>query len=466
MTHSIAGLDFGTSNCAIGVAPQQQPQLLQLPEHGNFMPSTLFAPKSEMICGWLYQQLHAQGKADAYRQARSQQLPSSLRTLKELKLDGYDEHLSFGKQALNEYLVDPADCYYVRSPKSFLGASGISQRQQQQFEDIAAAMMWHLAEQVRQSGQAELEKVVIGRPVNFQGLNSELSNQQALSILSNAAQYVGFKQCEFLYEPMAAGLSYQQQLSQEQRVLVIDIGGGTSDVSMLVMGPDYLATRQHQDLVLGYNGERIGGNDFDIALNFETLMPALGARLQLEGGQAMPIKPFWDAAAINDFPAQTRFYDADTRHLLVRLLKQPQLKPLNGLLRLHDERQTYQLSAAAEQAKIALSDTSSTQVDLSYLLQELQVTVEQETYQQACQRLLNNIAMLSDEVIRQAKTQPDVIFLTGGSANSPMIRDFLSQRYQAPLVSGDNFGSVTGGLALWAEHIFSSAALSAEQPYS
>ncbi|WP_427977074.1 molecular chaperone [Agarivorans sp.] len=454
MTHSIAGFDFGTSNCAIGIAPQQQVQLLNLPEHGTYMPSTLFAPQSEMICGWLYQQLDAQGKAEAYRQARSQQLPSSLRALKELKLDGYDEHLSFGKQALKEYLVDPADCYYVRSPKSFLGASGISQRQQQQFEDIAAAMMWHLAEQVRQSGQAELKKVVIGRPVNFQGLNSELSNQQALNILSNAAKFAGFKQTEFLYEPMAAGLSYQQQLEQEQRVLVIDIGGGTSDVSMLIMGPNYLATREHQDLVLGYNGERIGGNDFDIALNFETLMPALGSRLELEGGQPMPIKPFWDAAAINDFPAQTRFYGADTRNLLQRLLKQAQLSPLKGLLQLHKERQTYQLSAAAEQAKIALSSASSSQVDLSYLLDELQVTVELSAYQQACERLLNNIAMLSDEVIRQAQAQPDVIFLTGGSANSPLIRDFLSQRYQAPLVSGDNFGSVTGGLALWAEHIF------------
>ncbi|GDY26931.1 molecular chaperone [Agarivorans sp. Toyoura001] len=455
MSQSIAGFDFGTSNCAVGIMQDQQAQLVALPEHGNYMSSTLFAPQSEMICGWLYQQLEQQGKAERYKQARVNQLSASLRSIKELKLDGYDEHLSFGQQALKEYLIDPADCYYVRSPKSFLGASGIRERQQQQFEDIAAAMMWHIAEQVKQTGQAELEKVVIGRPVNFQGLNSDLSNQQAISILNNAASFAGFKQVEFLFEPMAAGLSYQQQLSEEKRVLVIDIGGGTSDVSMLVMGPDYLAIRDHNNLVLGYNGERIGGNDFDIALNFETLMPSLGAKLHLASGQPMPIKPFWDAAAINDFPAQTRFYEKDTRLLLQRLLKEPQLSPLKGLLRLSDERLTYQMSASAEQAKIALSSSEKSVVDLSYLAEQLEVTVEQTAYQQAAERLLNSIAMLSDDVITQAACQPDAIFLTGGSANSPMIKNFLAQRYQAPLVSGDNFGSVTSGLTLWANHIFS-----------
>ncbi|WP_432455579.1 molecular chaperone [Agarivorans sp. QJM3NY_29] len=454
MNQSIAGFDFGTSNCAVGIMQGQQAHLVKLPAHGHYMPSTLFAPQSEMICGWLYQQLDAQGQAEAYKHARSHQLSASLRALRELKLDGYDEHLSFGQQALHEYLIDPADCYYVRSPKSFLGASGIRERQQQQFEDIAAAMMWHIAEQVKQTGLANLEKVVIGRPVNFQGLNSELSNQQALNILRNAAKYVGFKHVEFLYEPMAAGLSYQQQLHKEQRVLVIDIGGGTSDISMLTMGPNYLAERDHQSLVLGYNGERIGGNDFDIALNFETLMPCLGAKLLLASGQPMPIKPFWDAAAINDFPAQARFYHQDTSLLLQRLLKEPQLAPLKALVRLSQGRLTYQMSASAEQAKIALSEQSETVVDLGYLSEQLQAEVSQTSYRQAAERLLTNIAKLSDEVLSQAACQPEVIFLTGGSANSPMIKDFLAKRYQAPLICGDNFGSVTSGLTLWANHIF------------
>ncbi|GAA4902084.1 molecular chaperone [Ferrimonas pelagia] len=450
----IAGFDFGTSNCAIGVMAAGAPELIALPEHGRYMPSTLFAPRSEMISGWLYQQLDAAGRGTRYQQARGHQLSASLGALRELKLDGYGDQLAFGQSALSHYLEDPADCYYVRSPKSFLGASGISARQQQQFEDIAAAMMWHLSNQVGLTGAAPLKKVVIGRPVNFQGLNSEQSNQQALTILTNAAHFVGFDQVEFLYEPMAAGLAYQQQLTQEQQVLVIDIGGGTSDVSLLTMGPGYLDSGDHQDRVLGYSGERIGGNDFDIALNFNALMPALGAGSILPSGKTVPIKPFKDAAAVNDLPAQSRFYQRDTRALLTQLQREPGLAHLSRLLTLQAERMTFQLSASAERAKIALSQDDQTLIDLGYLEAALDTQVTQAQFAQASERLLQHIATLTDDVLAQAGCQPHAIFLTGGSANSPLVRQFLSERYEAPLVCGDNFGSVTAGLTLWADRIF------------
>ncbi|WP_298441023.1 molecular chaperone [uncultured Ferrimonas sp.] len=454
MTH-IAGFDFGTSNCAVGVMQDGQPQLVQLPDHGNYMASTLYAPQPEMICGWLHQQLEHAGLGHDYKQARMAAVGPSLFALKEAKLDGYGDQLEFGQAALQHYLEDPADCYYVRSPKSFLGASGLPARQQIQFEDIAASMMWHIAQQVRNSGAGSMEKVVIGRPVNFQGVNAELSNQQAISILTNAAQFVGFKQVAFLYEPMAAGLAYQQQLQQEQQILVIDIGGGTSDVSMLTMGPGYLDSRDHQSLVQGFSGERIGGNDFDIALNYRGLMPALGLGKLLPGNRSMPIKPFLNAASINLLPAQTEFYSMDTMQLLTRCAREPGLAMLNGLITLSKERMTYRLSADAERAKIALSSSDSTQVELNYLLDNLDVQLSAQQFADASERLLKRIAELTDDVIRQAGHQPDGIFLTGGSANSPLLKHFLSSRYQAPLISGDNFGSVTTGLTLWANKIFS-----------
>jgi hypothetical chaperone protein len=449
-----AGLDFGTSNCALGIMQGAKPQLVELPEHGFYMPSTLFAPQPEMIGGWLYTQLEGKGLGEAYRQARPNKLNASLRAMAELKLDGYGDELAFGKAALKEYLVDPADCYYVKSPKSFLGASGLRDAQQQQFEDIAASMMWHLKIQSEKAGVGSIDKVVIGRPVNFQGLDSELSNQQAVQILTNAALFVGFGQVEFLFEPMAAGLAYQQSLTREQQVLVVDIGGGTSDVSMVTMGPGYLDSHDHQSLVLGYSGERIGGNDFDITLNFETLMPTLGARLTRVGGQPMPIKPFWDAAAINDLPAQSRFYGKDTLALLARLVKEPGMATLARMAKLSRERLTYQLSAFAEMAKIELSQSPSATVDLSCLEGALEVDVTAEQFSQASARLLEKIGQLVDSVVAQAGCQPDALFLTGGSANSPMVRAYLQQRYAAPLVSGDNFGSVTTGLTLWAHRIF------------
>lgn len=452
-TSSIAGFDFGTSNCALGVVDAQQPRLLTLPEHGQYMPSTMFAPHADMISGWLFRALEQHGLEQAYQQARSETLNSSLRAMRELKLDGYGDQLSFGKHALHEYLDDPADCYYVRSPKSFLGASGLPERQQQRFEDICAAMMLHLKQHAEQVHGQRLEKVVIGRPVNFQGLDSEQSNQQALAILTKAAKFVGFKQVEFLYEPMAAGLAYQHQLSEERKVMVVDIGGGTSDVSMLTMGPGYLDSHDHQQLVLGYSGERIGGNDFDIALNMEALMPELGAGMALSSGRNVPGAPFWDAAAVNNFPAQMQFYSKETRLLIQDLIKQG-AAPLKRLQTLQQERMTYQLSACAEQAKIALSQHATSQVELDFLDDGLSTEVSQQHYQQASDKLLSKIIGLADQVVAQAGCLPDQLFLTGGSANSPLVKQALEQHFKLPMISGDNFGSVTSGLALWAERIY------------
>ncbi|SHI15421.1 molecular chaperone [Ferrimonas marina] len=450
--HHKAGLDLGTSNCAIGVVDNGTPSLVELPQHGRFMASTLYAPQAEVIAGWLHRQLKPHGLERPLEQARGPGLTASLHALREAKLDGYDEDLAFGQWARDKYLEDPADCYYIRSHKSFLGGNGLGPRQQQVFEDITAAMLWHLLEQARQSGQGDLKKVVIGRPINFQGHHAERSNQQAVAIIERAAKLVGIEQMELFYEPMAAGLTYQQQLDKPQRVLVVDIGGGTTDVSMLEMGPQLQGDLEKQ--ILGYSGERTGGNDFDVMLNYHTLMPLLGRGLKDDKGRVIPLKPFLDAASINDLSAQTRFYSHDTRNQLQALRRQPELKTLSRLQTLQAEQMTFQQSAVAEQAKIALSQASNHSVALDYLEPALSAQITQAQFVEASEGLMTRITQLIDDTLAQAGSPADVLFLTGGSANSPFIRERLEARYGLPMVDGDNFGSVTTGLALWADRIF------------
>ncbi|MBY5979734.1 molecular chaperone [Ferrimonas balearica] len=452
--NAIAGLDLGTSNCGVGIMQEGQPRLLTLPEHGAFMPSTLYAARSEVIAGWLYRQLKAQGREAAFQQARGNSLSASLRALSEAKLDGYEDELFFGRAALSHYLEDPSDCYYIRSHKSFLGGSGLSDRQQQVLEDITAAMLWHLLGQIQQAGHGEVRKLVVGRPINFQGFNSERSNQQATDIIRRAARHVGIEQLEFLYEPMAAGLTFQQQLTEEKRVMVVDIGGGTTDISMVLMGPGYLDRHAPENTVLGHSGKRIGGNDFDVALNYRALMPSLGMGLADEKGRTLPSQPFHDAAAVNNLSAQTRFYSTQHRNELQALQRQPTLKPLSRLLTLQANQMTFQQSAVAEQAKIALSSQAETRADLSYIEAGLEAKVSQGQFVDASQALMKQIGGLIDDALEQAGTTPDVVFLTGGSASSPHIRQALSDRFVAEMVQGDNFGSVTTGLALWADRIF------------
>ncbi len=83
-----------------------------------------------------------------------------------------------------------------------------------------------------------------------------------------------FKEIEFQYEPVAAGFEYEASLTQETRVLVVDIGGGTTDCSMLLMGPEHITKTTRHEQLLAHSGIRIGGNDFDIRIALKGIMPS------------------------------------------------------------------------------------------------------------------------------------------------------------------------------------------------
>lgn len=59
------------------------------------------------------------------------------------------------------------------------------------------------------------------------------------------------------------------------------------------------------------------------------------------------------------------------------------------------------------------------------------------------------------DAITQANCQPDVVFVTSGTAKYPVINQSLQQQFQqTPIIVGDHFGSVTSGLARWASRIY------------
>ena len=117
-----------------------KPKLLSLGDHGRYISSTLYAPSRDVIVNWLHKNLGL-AEQKTFQQQRQRQLQKGQNTLRELTLDGYPTELSFGQQALNNYLQEPDEGYYIKSPKSFLGASGLLPQQVDLFEDIVASMM-------------------------------------------------------------------------------------------------------------------------------------------------------------------------------------------------------------------------------------------------------------------------------------------------------------------------------------
>ena len=449
------GFDYGTSNCAVGTMVGSKPELLSLAGHGRYIPSTLYAPSREVIVNWLYQQLSETEKVN-FKAKRLRQLQKGQSILRELALDGIDANLAFGQAALSAYLDEPDEGYYIKSPKSFLGASGLMPQQIALFEDVVAAMMANVKQLAEQSLQREIEQTVIGRPINFQGLRGEESNRQAIEVLTNAAKRVGFKQVEFQFEPVAAGFEYESTLAKETKVLVVDIGGGTTDCSMLLMGPEYTQLTDRSAHLLGHSGVRVGGNDFDIQLALKGIMPSFGLESLLKSGKPMPSNSFWQAMAINNINEQTEFYSSSNYRYLEQLQRDAQQPELIArLLALHENKLSYRMVNGAEQGKIALTDNEQTQVALFDIDDQLTVELNRSLILTSAHRELQNITEVMNEAIEQAQCQPDVVFVTGGTAKSPVLSQFLKQQMpNTQLVVGDHFGSVTAGLTRWAQRLF------------
>lgn len=451
------GFDYGTSNCAMSFINEGQAQLIPLYGNDAFVPSTLYALERSFIAELVATQLSDDADKRAYAKSRAALLSQARAGKMEHDLDHAREGIFFGAEAIDHYISAPGEGYFIKSPKSFLGASGLRQQSVDFFEDVVAAMMLNVKNRAEQQLQNNITQVVIGRPVNFQGINAQESNAQAQTILAAAAKRIGFRDIEFLFEPLAAGFDFETRLTENKTVLVVDVGGGTTDCSMVLMGPQHIQQLDRAQDFLGHTGERIGGNDFDIQLAQKILMPHFGMLSPLKTGLPMPLMPFVNAMAINDIGAQTDFYDAKTGFLLERLTREthePEL--LARFIKMREGKHNFAVVRQAELGKIALSAQAHHSFPLGFIEEGLAPQCSAQDYADVSEQLLQKIAALISEATRQAGVQPHIVYITGGSAKSPLIRQVVRELFgdDIAIVDGDHFGSVAAGLGVWAERIF------------
>lgn len=425
-----AGIDFGTSNCTAGwVQANGEPWLTPLDGDNTYLSSALYIerPQPDDPDDEDY-------VAPALALLLRQQAPVHL-----------------GQQAHQRYSQDPLGGVFIRSSKSMLG-SRLTPSQSVVYQQVCGLLLSKIAGQLPQN----TEHVVLGRPIHFQGIDGAVGDDRAEAILRQAAASAGFRHVEFAYEPVAAAIEYERTLTQEQLVLVVDIGGGTSDLSMIRLGP---ALRQRLDRssdLLAHAGRRIGGVDMDIKLAIYGLMPLVGRGSLDQTGKPLPASLFSDAVNIIDIHAQERFYQASTAKELARLLEisDDPLKIIrfNKLYRQH---LSYELVQQAERAKIALSSQTSCVVDLSPLEAKLQAELTATQLSSALYLELNGIRKLVEQTLAQAQTKPDAIFITGGASAIAGLRDLLHELLpNVPQIRGDQFGSVGKGLCSIAQRMF------------
>ena len=334
----------------------------------------------------------------------------------------------YGDEAVDAFL-SAGEGHLVVSPKSMLGY-----KLEAHARDVLLGIATHILRHIRQAASAQLgcevRAAVIGRPVRFRSSMKD-GDAQAQDIIADAASAAGFDQVEFLEEPAAAAYGYHRSIERPRRIMILDIGGGTSDMALAEVGGQIPFP-----LIDGSWGVPVGGTDVDLELSMRGVMPLFG-----KGVTDTPVHRFYEASHVQDMQRQANFRAATFDHV-----DSPYRERLHAL---KQPGQTVRLNRAVEQAKIGLSAAEQWRLELDYIEPGLHCSVDREVLGNAAYPVVEQLRKLMLEARAGAQQAPEVIYLTGGMSRSPWIPALAAEVFpDAEIVAGNASLGVVSGLAL------------------
>jgi len=413
---SACGVDFGTSNSTVGWSSSGSAALLPLEGDKLTLPSVVF-------------------------------------------FNADDDEISFGRAALAGYL-EGYEGRLMRSLKSLLGTSLIDGQTEVMgralpYRTLLAQFIGELKQRAEQSAGREFNNAVFGRPVFFVDGDAD-ADMLAEDTLEDIAYAVGYKEVAFQYEPIAAAFDYESQIDREELVLVVDVGGGTSDFSLVRLSPERAKKLDRRADILATGGVHVGGTDFDKYLSLSSVMPLLGLGSLLKGNSEVPSSYYFNLATWHTINfAYTQKAESQLRDIVRDAQERDKLERLRNLIK---DRSGHWLALKVEEGKIALSDAVETQLNLDRLAPAEILTLQRAEFEIAVSHLVTTIektvtSLLQDAGVAAAKV--DTVFFTGGSSGVPLLRERISALLPAARrVEGDLFGSIGVGLALDAARKF------------
>ncbi len=404
------GLDFGTSNSALGVVRDGAPMLAPVEGGDTLIPSAIFFD--------------------------------------------YETHgrVLFGRQAIDTY-ISQHEGRLMRALKTILGSPLIDEstavgRRRMPLTEVVELFIRHLKARAEEFLGRDIDRVVHGRPVRFVD-GDDKADAKAQSVLEAIAHRAGFREVSFVYEPLAAAYHYEETVQREEIVLVADIGGGTSDFTVIRIGPERRARPDRRDDILANGGVRIGGTDFDSLLSIDAVMPLLGLGTQLAKKELpMPRATYFELAtwATINFTYNYRT-EREVRELLADSCEPEKVVRLLRTLRKH---LGHRIAFAVEDAKIALSDAAQIRIALDFLENGLEASATQARFETAIREKTARLRHVAARCVADAGVAPDAIdtvFLTGGSSRVPAVRTAVAAAApEARTATGSDFLSVALGL--------------------
>ena len=376
----------------------------------------------------------------------------------------------YGRAAIAAY-VEGTEGRLMRSMKSILGSSLVERStdvgggHSVRYLDVIGSYLRHLKAKAEANAGAAIERLVLGRPVFFVDDEPE-RDAAAQSAMARVAREAGFADVLFQYEPIAAAFDHEQSVSREQTVMVADIGGGTSDFSVVRVGPERRMRLDRRDDILANHGVHVAGTDFDRRIELQHILPLAGH------GAFGP--PRADGTAPREVPSGI-YFDLATWHLINTCYTPARMLELRGMRdwyadeRLHarlmtilTQRLGHALAARAEEAKIAVSGVPAAPIDLNVVEPGLATLLREAQAMAAIAADRDRIVGAANEALKQAGLKPaklDAMYFTGGSTGlQPLVDAIAAVAPSATTVRGDRFASVATGLGVHARRVFDGAA--------
>ena len=439
------GIDFGTSYSAAAAMVDGTLTLIRFGDASQFrtavfFPEVLPNPDDFRLTPALEAQVEAlllrmrkespsvpevQRHRDALRVVRRQWMEEQTRAAA-ASIASFQDAL-FGEEAVEAYLEEGTG-HLIESPKSMLGYR-LDPSVRRTIVNIAAHILEHIRLTATRQLGVSVRSAVIGRPVEFRSSMGPAGGEQALELLREASAIAGFDDVAFLEEPAAAAMHYHLSLASRQNALIVDIGGGTTDVAYAELGGE-------ADPVIHQSwGLPKGGTDLDVGMSLHSFMPHFGKDIS-----TVPVHHFVEAASVHILPKQREF-----RRQNYRLVDEPFGTRLRALQQLGA---TTRLNRIAERVKIELGDHATSDADLAFIEKGLALDVGRDDLERAADDFLSRLRRLLDQVRDEMPTVPGSIFLTGGSSRSSLLQKEVQASFPAvTVVAGDPSLGVVSGLA-------------------
>jgi hypothetical chaperone protein len=411
----VYGIDFGTSNSAVAITDEDGNSKILEIDGKRTTPSLIFFPDNET--GKYY----------------------------------------IGFEAISKYLESGMKGRFIQSIKSVLPSDLFTGTNINGFgvltsEDLVSMILKNLKEKADAISGSDTKNVVIGRPARFS--DKEKLDELAEERLLIAAKKAGFTNISFQLEPIAAALYYESSLNKEELVLVADIGGGTSDFTIMKLSPDKRHKTNRQSDILASGGVYIGGDSFNSDIMRWKLLEyfGYGSELKTLSGKMLPF-PSDLLSQICRWQDVSFIKNRETEILLNNILyESTNKKAVTNLQTLINEDLSYLLFQEIEKAKIGLSKLEQMPIDFNKSKININEKINREEFEDLIDIRLKKINDSVEDVIKIAgvtNKSIDAVFITGGSSLIPAIREIFAKKFgEEKIVSSDSFTSVASGLAL------------------